>query len=70
LEAGNTQAMSESAHALKSAAANLQASAAASAAAQLESTARSGDSAQIAGLADRLRNEVNAAVGYLKSRLA
>ena len=69
LEAGNTQAMSESAHALKSAAANLHASAAASAAAQLESTARSGDDAQIAGLVERLRNELNAAIAYLKSRL-
>jgi two-component system sensor histidine kinase/response regulator len=70
LEAGNTQALSESAHALKSAAANLHASAAASAAAQLESTARSGESAEMPVLVDRLRNEVNGAIGYLKSRLA
>jgi two-component system, sensor histidine kinase and response regulator len=70
LEAGNAQAMSESAHALKSAAANLHASAAASAAAQLESAARSDDRAQIAGLVEGLRNEVNAAIGFLKARLA
>jgi CheY-like chemotaxis protein len=69
LDAGDTVALRESAHALKGASANLRAAAATSAAAQLEAAARLGKSAQIPGLAENLTSEVRRMTAYLRAKV-
>ena len=69
LESGDTAAMRESAHSLKSASANLRAAAAASAAAQLETAADLGESARIPALVEKLVADVRAAIDYLDSKV-
>jgi HPt (histidine-containing phosphotransfer) domain-containing protein len=69
LDAGDTAALRESAHALKGASANLRAAAATSAAAQLEAAARLGKSAQIPGLAENLTSEVRRMTAYLRAKV-
>jgi CheY-like chemotaxis protein/HPt (histidine-containing phosphotransfer) domain-containing protein len=63
-------AVSEQAHSLKGASANLRATATASAAAKLEAAARTGDSPQIDTLATALRTEVTRTIEYLRHKVA
>jgi two-component system sensor histidine kinase/response regulator len=63
-------AVSEQAHSLKGASANLRATATATAAAKLEAAARSGDTPQIDTLATALRTEVTRTIEYLRNKVA
>ena len=66
---GDYARISESAHILKGASANLYSSAAI-AAAQLEAAANTGDGAQIAPLTDKLKTEIERTIEYLQSKVA
>jgi HPt (histidine-containing phosphotransfer) domain-containing protein len=63
-------AVSEQAHSLKGASANLRATATASAAAKLEAAAKTGDTPQIDTLATVLRTEVTRTIEYLRTKVA
>jgi HPt (histidine-containing phosphotransfer) domain-containing protein len=63
-------AVSEQAHSLKGASANLRATATALAAAKLEAAARSGDAPQIDTLATALKSEVTRTIEYLRTKVA
>ncbi|HEU4628028.1 MAG TPA: response regulator [Steroidobacteraceae bacterium] len=63
-------AVSEQAHSLKGASANLRATATATAAAKLEAAARAGDAPQIDTLATALRTEVTRTIEYLRTKVA
>jgi len=63
-------AVSEQAHSLKGASANLRATATATAAAKLEAAARSGDVPEIDTLATALRTEVTRTIEYLRKKVA
>jgi two-component system sensor histidine kinase/response regulator len=67
LAAGDSLALSEAAHVMKGASANLFALAAAGAAEQLESAAKSRDLGQMQIAAEELKTEVAKAVAYLKA---
>jgi HPt (histidine-containing phosphotransfer) domain-containing protein len=66
---GDYARISESAHTLKGASANLHSSAAI-AAAQLEAAANSGDTAQLPALMDKLKTEIERTIEYLQSKVA
>jgi PAS domain S-box-containing protein len=70
LGSGDAASMRRSAHALKSASANLRAADAAAAAAQLETAANSGESARIPALAQTLTSEVRGVIEYFKSKVS
>jgi PAS domain S-box-containing protein len=63
-------AVSQQAHSLKGASANLRATATATAAAKLEAAAKSGDTPQIDTLATALRTEVTRTIEYLRTKVA
>jgi two-component system, sensor histidine kinase and response regulator len=63
-------AVSEQAHSLKGASANLRATAAATVAAKLEAAARSGDAPQVDTLTSALKTEVNRTIEYLRNKAA
>jgi two-component system, sensor histidine kinase and response regulator len=63
-------AVSEQAHSLKGASANLRATATAAVAAKLEAAARTGDTPEIDTLATALRTEVTRTIQYLRSKVA
>ena len=67
LESGDGLTLSEAAHVIKGASANLFATAAASAAEHLEAAAKSGDTAEMHAGAERLKTEVANAISYLKA---
>ena len=67
LESGDSLTLSEAAHVIKGASANLFETSAASAAEQLEDAAKSGDVARMHACAERLTTEVAKAVAYLKA---
>jgi CheY-like chemotaxis protein/HPt (histidine-containing phosphotransfer) domain-containing protein len=63
-------AVSEQAHSLKGASANLRAATTAAVAAKLETAARQGDTPQIDTLATALRSEVTRTIEYLRTKVA
>jgi PAS domain S-box-containing protein len=70
LGANDFAAVSEQAHSLKGASANLRATATAQAAARLEAAARAGDAPQIDTLATALKTEVTRTIDYLRTKVA
>jgi len=70
LGANDYAAVSEQAHSLKGASANLRATATAQAAARLEAAARAGDAPQIDTAATALKTEVSRTIDYLRTKVA
>ena len=70
LGANDYAAVSEQAHSLKGASANLRATATAQAAARLEAAARTGDAPQIDTAATELKTEVTRTIDYLRTKVA
>jgi len=70
LGANDFAAVSEQAHSLKGASANLRATAAAQAAARLEAAAKAGDAPQIDSAANELKTEVTRTIDYLRTKVA
>ena len=66
LESGDSLTLSEAAHVMKGASANLFATAAAAAAEELEAAAKLGDTAQMQACAERLKAEIAKAVAYFQ----
>ena len=69
LGAHDYAAVSEQAHSLKGASANLRATATAQAAARLEAAAKSGDRPQINTLATELKSEVSRTIDFLRTKM-
>ena len=70
LGANDYAAVSEQAHSLKGASANLRATATAQAAARLEAAAKAGDAPQIDTAASALKAEVTRTIDYLRTKVA
>jgi CheY-like chemotaxis protein/HPt (histidine-containing phosphotransfer) domain-containing protein len=70
LGAHDYAAVSEQAHSLKGASANLRATATAAAAARLEAAAKAGDAPQVDTLTTALKTEVNRTIDYLRTKVA
>jgi two-component system, sensor histidine kinase and response regulator len=70
LDMNDYAAVSQQAHSLKGASANLRATATATVAAKLEAAARSGDAPQIDTLTSALKTEVTRTIEYLRNKVA
>jgi HPt (histidine-containing phosphotransfer) domain-containing protein len=70
LGANDYAAVSEQAHSLKGASANLRATAAAEAAAKLEAAAKAGDTSKVTVLTTALKSEVSRTIDYLRAKVA
>jgi CheY-like chemotaxis protein/HPt (histidine-containing phosphotransfer) domain-containing protein len=70
LDTNDYAAVSEQAHSLKGASANLRATATAEAAARLEAAAKAGDVPNIGSLTTALRTEVTRTIDYLRTKVA
>src|SRR6185436_8421445 len=69
LGANDYAAVSEQAHSLKGASANLRATAAAEAAAKLEAAAKAGDVPNVSSLTTALKSEVTRTIDYLRTKM-